>query len=70
MIAIQYITQSSNDQKESPIAVNELNKRSGKEDYVFVVDHGYWHIKSLENIDKLIKDFIIDNEIIVDLKIK
>ena len=50
MIAVHYITQSPNDQKESLIAVNELNKRLGKEDYVFVVDHGYWHIKSLEEI--------------------
>lgn len=50
MIAVHYITQSPNDQKESLIAINELNKRLGKENYVFVVDHGYWHIKSLEEI--------------------
>ena len=50
MIAVHYITQSPNDQKESLIAVNELNKRLGKEDYIIVVDHRYWHIKSLEKI--------------------
>ena len=50
MIAVHFITQSPNDQKESLIAINDLNKRLGKEDYVFVVDHGYWHIESLEKI--------------------
>ena len=50
MIAVHYITQSPNDQKESLIAANELNKRLSKEDYVFAVDQRYWHIKSLEKI--------------------
>ncbi|MBR0058003.1 MAG: hypothetical protein IJP99_01525 [Methanobrevibacter sp.] len=50
MIAIHYITRSPNEQKELLITVNELNKRLGREDYVIVVDNGYWHIKSLEEI--------------------
>ena len=50
MIAIHYITQSANDQKELLITVKELNERLGRYDYVIVVDHGYWHIKSLEKI--------------------
>lgn len=50
MIAVHYITQSPNDQKELLITVKELNKRLGQEDYVIVVDYGYWHIKSLEDI--------------------
>jgi len=50
MIAVHYITQSPNDKKELLITVNELNEILGKEDYVIVVDHGYWHIKSLEEI--------------------
>ena len=50
MIAIHYITRSPNEQKELLIIVNELNKRLGREDYVIVVDNGYWHIKSLEEI--------------------
>lgn len=50
MVAVHYITQSPNDKKELLITVNELNERLGREDYVIVVDHGYWHIKSLEEI--------------------
>ena len=50
MIAVHYITQSPNDQKELLITVKELNERLGRDDYVIVVDHGYWHIKSLEEI--------------------
>ena len=50
MIAVHYITQSPNDKKELLITVNELNKRLGKENYIIVVDHGYWHIKSLIKI--------------------
>ena len=50
MIAVHYITQSPNDKKELLITVNELNKRLGRKDYIIVVDHGYWHIKSLEEI--------------------
>ena len=49
MIAVHYITQSPNDKKELLVTVNELNERLGREDYV-VVDHGYWYIKSLEEI--------------------
>ena len=48
MIAVHYITQSPNDQKELLITVKELNERLGKKDYIIVVDHGYWHIKSLK----------------------
>ena len=50
MIAVHYITQSPNDKKELLITVKELNERLGKEDYVIVVDYGYWHIKSLKEI--------------------
>jgi hypothetical protein len=50
MIAVHYITQSPNDKKELLITVKELNERLGREDYVIVVDYGYWHIKSLKEI--------------------
>ena len=50
MIAVHYITQSANDKKELLITVKELNERLGRDDYIIVVDHGYWHIKSLEKI--------------------
>ena len=50
MIAVHYITQSPNDKKELLVTVNELNERLCREDYVIVVDHEYWHIKSLEEI--------------------
>ena len=50
MIAVHYITQSPNDKKELLVTVNELNKILGREDYIIVVDHGYWHIKSMKEI--------------------
>ena len=50
MIAVHYITQSANDKKEILITVKELNERLGWDDYVIVVNHGYWQIKSLEKI--------------------
>ena len=50
MIAVHYITQSANDKKELLITVKELNERLGRDDYIIVVDYGYWHIKSLEKI--------------------
>ena len=50
MIAVHYITQNPNDKKELLITVKELNERLGRENYVIVVDYGYWHIKSLEKI--------------------
>lgn len=50
LITVHYITQSPNDKKELLIAVKKLNERLGREDYVIVVDHGYWHIKSLKEI--------------------
>ena len=50
MMAIHYITQSPNDKKELLVTVNELNEILHKENYVIVVDYGYWHIKSLNEI--------------------
>ena len=50
MIAIHYITQSPNDKKESTVTVKQLNERLHKENYILVVDNGYWHIKSLKEI--------------------
>lgn len=45
-----YTTSSPNDKKELLITVNELNERLGQENNIIIVDHGYWHIKSLEEI--------------------
>ena len=50
MVAMHYITQSPNDKKELLVTVNELNEILHKENYVIVVDYGYWHIKSLNEI--------------------
>lgn len=50
MIVVHYITQSANDKKELLITVKELNERLHNDKYVIVVDHGYWHLKSLKKI--------------------
>ena len=50
MVAIHYITQSPNDKKELLVIVKELNEILHKENYVIVLDYGYWHIKSLNEI--------------------
>ena len=50
IIAVHYITQSANDQKELLVTVKELNERLGRDYYVIIIDHRYWHVKSLEKI--------------------
>lgn len=50
MVAVHHITQSANDKKELLIVVKDLNERLHRDDYVIVVDYGYWHIKSLKAI--------------------
>lgn len=50
MMAIHYITQSPSDKKELLVTVKELNEILHKENYTIVVDYGYWHIKSLNEI--------------------
>lgn len=47
---IHYITQSPSDKKELLVTVKELNEILHKENYTIVVDYGYWHIKSLNEI--------------------
>ena len=61
MIAIHYITQSPNDKKESTVTVKQLNERLHKENYTLVVDNGYWHIKSLNEIYNSTTIVIPDN---------
>ena len=50
MMAIHYITQSPSDKKELLVTVKELNEILHKENYTIVVNYGYWHIKSLNEI--------------------
>ena len=45
-----YITQNPNDQNELITVVERLNKILGTDDYVLILDHGYWKIKHLEEI--------------------
>ena len=50
MVVAHYTTTHGNDKKELLTTVNLLNERLHTNEYVIVVDHGYWHIKSLHEI--------------------
>lgn len=61
MIVTHYITQHPNDQLESIEIVNRLQRILNKKEFTLVVDHGYWHIKTLHRVHRTPTKLIIPN---------
>lgn len=59
LITAHYITQSSNDKKETLRMVEILNEILGTDEYVICVDNGYWHIESLHKLHALPTEIVI-----------
>ena len=61
MIVTHYITQHPNDQLESIEIANRLQRILNKKEFTLVVDHGYWHIKTLHRVHRTPTKLIIPN---------